>query len=64
MLEKYPEILTPQDLIKILKLSKNTIYSMLNNNIIPGYRVGNGKIWRINKYDLEDYLVNENSYWR
>ena len=44
MLTDYPEILKPKDLIKILNLSKNTIYDMLNNKIIPAYRIGNNKL--------------------
>jgi len=63
MLEDYPEILKPKDLIEILDLSKNTVYDMLNNRIIPAYRVGNSKLWRINKCDLEDYLKSFDSYW-
>lgn len=63
MLKNYSEILTPQDLMKILKLSKNTVYSMLNNRIVPAYRVGNSKLWRINKCDFEDYLKSFDSYW-
>lgn len=64
MLLNYPEILTPKDLIEILNLSRNTIYDMLRNNIISSYKVGNGKIWRINKDDLIDYLKsNNNNYW-
>jgi excisionase family DNA binding protein len=49
--------------MEILNLSKNTVYSMLNNRIIPAYRVGNSKLWRINKCDFEDYLKSFNSYW-
>ena len=49
MLTNYPEILKSKDLMEILNLSKNTVYSMLNNRIIPAYRVGNSKLWRINK---------------
>lgn len=63
MLKNYPEILSPQDIMKILNLSKNTVYSMLNNHIIPAYRIGNGKIWKINKEDFEEYLHSEKSYW-
>jgi excisionase family DNA binding protein len=63
MLNEYPEILMPKHLIKILGLSKNTIYSMLNNGTLPAYRIGNGKIWRINKTDLIDYLSQNRSYW-
>ena len=59
----YPEILTPRDLMEMLNLSKTTVYAMLNNHIIPAYRVGCGKKWRINKCDLEEYLRFEKSYW-
>lgn len=63
MLNNYPEILTPRDIMQILQLSKNTVYSMLNNSTLPAYRIGIGKICRINKADLIDYLQKENEYW-
>lgn len=63
MFTNYPEILTPRDLMEMLNLSKNTVYDMLNNRIIPAYRIGCGKKWRINKCDLEEYIRSEKSYW-
>jgi excisionase family DNA binding protein len=63
MLNEYPDILKPQDLIKILGISKNSVYTMLNNNVIPAYRIGGGKIWRINKSDLIEYLDSNRDCW-
>lgn len=56
MLDEYSDILSPNDIMKILNLSNTTVYSMLREGVIPCYRVGKGKIWRINKKDLIDYL--------
>ena len=50
MLKYYPEILT---------LFKNTAYSMLNNEIIPVYRVVNSKIWRINMGNTAQWIYNK-----
>jgi excisionase family DNA binding protein len=63
MLNEYPDILKPQDLIKILGISKNSVYTMLNNNVIPAYRIGGGKIWLINKSDLIEYLDSNRDCW-
>ena len=34
MLEKYPDVLTPDDVIEILNIGRNKVYEMLNNGTI------------------------------
>ena len=40
MLEKYPDILTVDDLIQILRLGKNSVYRLLISNEIQHRKVG------------------------
>ena len=51
-----PDILKPSDIAKHLNISKNTVYSMLSQDIIKGFRVGNNKLWRVFKEDFNEYL--------
>ncbi len=56
MNDNLPDILTPGNIAEQLMLSKNTVYSMLKQGIIKGFRVGNNKLWRIHRDDYIEYL--------
>ena len=56
MLEKYPDVLTPDDVIEILNIGRNTVYEMLNNGTIKSIRIG--RKHRIPKKILIEYLEN------
>jgi len=51
MLEDYPDILTPKEVMEILGISKNLMYKMIQTGEIPAFKIGN-KLWRIRKRDL------------
>ncbi|MDD3570368.1 MAG: helix-turn-helix domain-containing protein [Lachnospiraceae bacterium] len=55
MLEDYPDILTPKEVMEILGISKNTLYQLINNGEIPATRLGR-KLWRIQKQALMEFL--------
>ena len=40
MLEKYPDVLTPDHVIEILNIGRNKVYEMLNNGTIKSIRIG------------------------
>ena len=56
MLEKYPDVLTPDDVIEILNIGRNKVYEMLNNGTIKSIRIGSKH--RIPKKILIEYLEN------
>lgn len=56
MLEKYPVVLTPDDVIEILNIGRNKVYEMLNNGTIKSIRIG--RKHRIPKKILIEYLEN------
>ena len=56
MLEKYPDVLTPDDVIEILNIGRNKVYEMLNNGTIKSIRIGHKH--RIPKKILIEYLEN------
>ncbi|MEA5083615.1 hypothetical protein SDC9_158649 [bioreactor metagenome] len=55
MLEDYPDILTPKEVMEILGISKNTLYQLINKGSIPATRLGY-KLWRIQKQALLCFL--------
>ncbi len=52
--DKKIDVLTVEEVAKLLKLSKITIYRLIKTGEIPAYKVGAS--WRINKDDLEAYI--------
>ena len=53
-----PEIMKPSEIASYLKISKNTVYSMLAQGALKGFHVGNNKLWRVHKEDFLEYLDN------
>ncbi len=58
MLEAYPDVLTLNETLEILGISRNMLYDLIHTGQIPAYRLGR-KIWRINKTNLIDYLKSK-----
>lgn len=56
-LERYT-FLTPQDIMDILNIGKNTAYTLLNSGRLRGFRVG--RSWRISAEALEEFILNTN----
>ena len=52
--EKLPAILTPLEVMDILGVGKNTVYNLLANGQLKGFRIG--KSWRITGDALEEFL--------
>ena len=53
---EYDDILTIDDLAKMLKIGKNKAYRLLNRGEIKSIRIG--KIYRIPKENVIEYLRN------
>jgi excisionase family DNA binding protein len=56
MLEKYNDVLTSKEVLDILHISKNTLYDLLNKNMIPYIKIG--RSYRISKKSLIEFLGN------
>lgn len=54
ILEKYT-LLTPVDVMEILGIGKNTVYSLLNSGKLSAFRVG--RSWRIPVDALEQFML-------
>jgi hypothetical protein len=58
MLEKYPDILSVEDLRVILKVGKNKIYKLLQDRIIKSRKIG--KVYKIPKKYLIEFILEAN----
>lgn len=59
MLEEYPDVLSINETMEILGISRNLLYNLIHTGVIPAMRIGK-KLWRINKTDLITFLMNNN----
>lgn len=53
-LEQYT-VLTPQDIMDILNIGKNSAYALLNSGQLRGFRVG--RSWRVSVEALEEFML-------
>ena len=51
------EILTPIELAKYLRVRRNTIYRLLRENKIPGFRVGSE--WRFSSRQIDRWIISQ-----
>lgn len=47
-------VLTPRDVMEILGIGKNAVYSLLNSGQLRGFRVG--RSWRVTSEALEELM--------
>lgn len=55
-LSEYSDVLTVSDLMKILKIGKNTAYRLLKENTIRSHKIGRN--YRIPKKYVTDFLLS------
>ena len=56
MFENYPDVLTFEDVCKMLSLSRNTVYQLLHTKKIKCRKIG--RVYRILKASVIEYLEN------
>ena len=54
MFEDYPDILTVEEACEALRVGYNAMYELLNSGKVKAYR--NGRVWRIPKTSLVEYV--------
>ncbi len=55
MLDEYADILTTDEACEALRVGYNAIYELLNSGKLKGYR--NGRVWRIPKAAVREYIM-------
>ena len=54
LFEAFDDILSVEEASVALKMGKNSIYELLLNKEIRGFK--NGRVWRISKAELTEYV--------
>ncbi len=49
----HAEFLTPEEIATLLKLPVRTVHEWLRTKKLPGFKPGNGKLWRVTAGDFE-----------
>lgn len=57
MFEEYDDLITVEEMQKLLGIGKNTAYQLLKNNKIKCFRIG--KLWRIPKEAIREYILTQ-----
>jgi len=57
---KMEELLTLEEVAKYLKISKHTLYKMLEKRKIPAFKVANQ--WRFKKSDIDRWLEKQRNF--
>ncbi len=55
MFESYDDLITIEMLCEMLSVGKNVAYDLLNQNKIKAFRIG--RVWRIPKKAVEEYIL-------
>ena len=59
MFEQYPDILTVEEVCEALRMGYNAVYDLLNDGKLKAYK--NGRVWRITKQALIQYVSESSS---
>lgn len=54
MLEQFEELMTADEACEALRIGKNALYRLLNDQKLKAYR--NGRVWRIPRQAVEEYI--------
>ena len=55
MFEEYADILTAEEVCEALRIGYNALYELLNSGKLKGFR--NGRVWRIPKQAVREYVL-------
>ena len=55
MFEEYVDVLTAEEACEALRIGYNALYELLNSGKLKGFR--NGRVWRIPKQAIQEYVL-------
>ena len=58
MFKNYNDIVTINDLTKMLGIGRNTAYKLVTSHIIPSFKIDNGRKRFITKKQVIDFVTN------
>lgn len=58
LFKEYKDIVTVNDLTKMLGIGRNTAYKLVNSQAIPNYKIDDGRKHYITKQQVIDYVTH------
>lgn len=62
MFKEYSDLINVDEFCEILSIGKNTAYEVLNRGEIKAFKTG--RIWKIPKVAVEDYILSKSGLQR
>ena len=59
MFEDYADVLTTEEACEALRIGYHALYELLNTGRLKGFR--NGRLWRIPKPALQEYILSSSA---
>ena len=59
MFEDYADVLTTEEACEAIRIGYHALYELLNTGRLKGFR--NGRIWRIPKPALQEYILSSSA---
>ena len=57
MFENYPDVVTPKDVMEMIKAGRNNVYKLLQENKIKSFKIG--KNYKIPKKYVIDFILDD-----
>lgn len=55
MFDEYPDVLTAEEAADALRVGYNALYRLLSSGKLKAYK--NGRVWRIPKESIKEYIL-------
>ncbi len=52
-------LITPEEAAQQLAVAANTVRSWLREGVLPGIKIGKGRVWRIRQRELDNFINRE-----
>ena len=62
MLDEYPDVLTAEGAADVLRVGYNALYRLLSSGKLKAYK--NGRVWRIPKESIKEYILDSTKMHR
>ena len=56
MFDEYPDVLTAEEAADVLRVGYNALYRLLSSGKLKAYK--NGRVWRIPKESINEYILD------
>ncbi len=61
MFEQYEDMVTVEDVCRMLNVGKNGAYRLLKEGKLHAFKIG--RIWKISKRSVEEYVISNTGWY-